>query len=113
MQVSRLIDKKALNQIPPLENDDLDKFLNMFKRIVNVHNYLKEMWASLLISKLRGTILAAVNFMPVTDVTKYDTLCDKLKQMFKLQPEAYATRFKEAQPTFKQTYVEFSLHLRS
>ena len=104
--------KQALDQIPPLEGDDLDSFLTTFERIVTIHRYPRDMWASLLISKLRGKVLASINLLPTSDVTVYETLRDKLKVMFKLQPEAYASKFKEAIPTAKQSYVEFAAYLR-
>jgi hypothetical protein len=41
-------------------------------------------------------MLAAVNLLPIADITDYKKVCDKLKEIFKLQPETYAVRFKEA-----------------
>ena len=104
--------KQALDQIPPLEGDDLDSFLTTFERIVTIHRYPRDMWASFLISKLRGKVLASINLLPTSDVTVYETLRDKLKDMFKLQPEAYASKIKEAIPTAKQSYAEFAAYLR-
>ena len=65
--------KQALDQIPPFDNEDLYMFLITFERLVTVHNYTHDMWAGLLITKLRGKTLVAINLLSNSEMKVCDS----------------------------------------
>lgn len=92
------------------DGEDIDEFLLHFDSAAEVCGLTPEQRLPYLANSLQGEARQAFNEMPAG--SSYETLQMALRRKFRLTPDTYRRRFREARKKAKETYLAFGTRLR-
>ena len=98
----------ALKLVPNFEERNVQEFFVAFEKLANRLKWPKEMWTTLLQSKLVGRAQKVYGTLNEDLSVEYETVKEVILRAYELVPEAYRQRFREFRKLPTQTYVEFA-----
>ena len=89
------------------DKEDLDAYLNRFKRACQAYAVKPENWSIQLARLLQGSALEVYQRLADSDVTSYEKLKEGLLKRFKLSEGRYRSRFKKSRLENGETPEQF------
>ena len=94
------------------QRDDIDAYLERFKRFAKSQSWALEIWAVSLSPLLSGKELDVYASMAPDEANNYEALKKTLLKRYQLTDEGFCTKFRESKPQKEETVVQYVARLR-
>jgi hypothetical protein len=101
----------AVRLLPRFDEADVESYLRAFERVVELHRFPKDQWASLLHTQLTGKGLMVFSQLTFEECSDYITLRAALLKAYAVTAEVYRRRFRDSKRHQDETYSEFAFRL--
>ena len=93
---------------PSFSEKDVDHYFEHFEEIALSLKWPRHVWSMLVSSVLKSKAQEAYNSLSVEQSADYDALKSAVLKAYRLIPEAYRQKFRNARPDAHQTYLDFA-----
>ena len=94
--------------LPKFNESNVTKYFASFEKLMKLADCPEEYWCLLLQSVLVGKALETYSCLADEQSSQYAVVKEAILNAYKLVPEAYRLRFRDAKKTDDQTYLEFA-----
>ena len=94
--------------VPAFQDDDIEKWFQVFEKAALSAKWPESSWVLLLQSRMKGKAQEAFAALPASEIGDYQNVKKTILLKYSLVPEAYRQKYRELKKKDNETYAEFA-----
>ena len=99
---------QAVKFVPVFQDDDIEKWFQVFKKAALSAKWPESSWVWLLQSGMKGKAQEAFAALPASEIGVFQEVRNTILLKYSLVPEAYRQKYRELKKKDNETYAEFA-----